>query len=696
MDNEEGGVTYTAQDIANADKFAEYNLRVRMLSKMYERAPHLLSWIKVSWRPATDDDFYVPESLKNSARVLKVEYTDTFCRMINCQNMKEQDSCVPNELPSWYRVGDDAWDVQCQAACFNTARKVTYDAKGKRAPDVPWVNFHNGECRIVNPSATAMEKTFYRAEEKFELRVNDMPTGFSRIKNPEPHSCGYTYRNNPTYCSYFDMHWTPKTEECSQTGLEYVVDSVLGMALINNIRSVIRSTTNSGKPFDPPTGLPGPPQLNPPEMYTLRGWRKNINTDFRLPELVDPFPTESTSDGEMNTRSKRSASETVSKDSEVFRKSQARRETERRIAAEKFAAVEGDTDDEYEDRDDEHTGRKKRRKRDIVKIIQSVKLNLDEVVQQIITAAYNSIHDPNTLASLGINFVTDTLIYKIRKTALTVAQKMTMYLGQGALRFAGGRLGLRVITGSVRSLGVRVISTFAVRVGAKAVLALAKLLVAAASVVGWILVVGGLIDLALGFWDPFNYKKMLPATWPKDAMNAYELALSLQYGKPDPSYGVDELAVVLLSEEEQWDLQMSSIFDRAAYLNSLVVNSEGSVIDKGQLVDTNSLPSELVERTSNSVAAAQYRFDETSFLADTKRFNYRMKLNAILNAAAVVAFALGTASLFVKFHIFAMILMIVAVICICFSIASAQYDLLLEPYVRAQGDGTVDQDLSAA
>lgn len=662
------GPTYTAVDIANADKFAEYNMRIRMLSKMHDRAPHLMSWLNVTWRPATDDDFYVPESLADSCRVLKVEYTKSFCDMINCQSMKQQGPCTPGEAPSWYRVGDDSWDVQCQAACFNTSRKATYDSNGKRVADVPWVNYHNGLCRLVPPTASAMEKTFYRSEARFETRVNDMPTGFSRIKNNEPHSCGFTYRNNPTYCSYFDLHWVAATEDCKQTGLEYVVDAVIGMSFINTIRSSIRVFLGSGKPFPEPTGLPGPPAPVPPDKYRVDGWRKNINTGFTLPDVVDPVPK---SGGSARSRRSLDRQPSVDMSSRVSRDpALAARNAERR-AAERLAR---------------HTqsGRRKREADDETDATfprAPDQLTLEEVVKRIVTGIYNAVQDPNTLVAIGLNYATDKALSILKKSMLKVASRMSSYLARGALQF-GSELGVKVVVGSVRSLSLRVVTSFALRVGAKAVLALAKLLAAASSVIGWVLVVIGLFDLAFGIWDPFNYGKMLPPEWPRDAMKANEQALTQQFGASDPSYGVDELAKQLLTDEEFWELQIASMFDRAAYLNALVVNSEGSVIDKGQLVNTGSLPNDMFERFGNEADAQQYRFDPVTYRQDGERFHARTKLNGLLRTVTAIAFGVGAVAMFARFHLFALLAVVVAVICLCLSLASLQYDLLLDPYQR--------------
>lgn len=693
-DDADGEVTYTAEDLANADKFAQYNYRVRLLAKMHERAPHLVSWLRVSWRPATDDDFYVPESLRSIARVIDVRYTETFCKMINCQSMKEQEPCVPNEEPSWYRVGDDSWDVQCQAACYNTALKPTYDKNGARAADVPWVNYHRGECRLVPAAASNLEKTFYRSQARYELRVNNMPTGFSRVKTDDPHSCGFTYRNNPSYCAYFDQHWNPSTQDCQQTGLEYVVDAVLGMSLVNAVRSSIRQWTDASDQLPLPTGLPSPPQPRPPDMYRAKGWRANVDKSFVLPELVDPFLPANGNGGKDDhvaggdggggdddetsaataARQRRSVTSTTdshqpaaveSKDPAVAARNAARRDAERRHLA---AAADASS-----------AATKTRTRR-----ATGSESKLSEILRKIFTGLYEAVQDPKAWAVIGINYVNDRLLDQVRKVSLKCAERLTAYLAQGSLRF-GGSLGARVIAGSVRSLSLRAVTSFAVRVGAKAAVALAKVLAATASVVGWVLVIGGLIDLVLGFWDPFGYSKMLPARYPRDAMAAFEQAQAQLYGVGDPSYGVDDLAEIILSDAERWELSLATIVDRAAYLNALVVNSEGSVIDKGQLVNTNDFTNETMERVGNEVSAARYRFDEASFRRDSARFNARTKVAKLVNRATIVAFAVGALALLTRFHLFALLAVIVAVIGLCLGFANTQYDLLVDPYVKARG-----------
>lgn len=281
--------TYTDADLAASSKFVDANLKIRMLQKMYQRAPHLVSWIEYDLRNATHDDYYIPATLTDSCKIIDIRITKTLCELLSCNASKEQDVCVPEEHASYYYVGDNAYDVQCQPACFNTAVKMTYTDDGARAADTPMLNFHNGKCRVLHSGIISwLEKPFYRSDTKFERRVNDMPTGFTRIPSDNPYGGGITYKTNETYCHYYDRN-LQEDGSCDETLGEKISHSLLGEALINTIKSSVRILINNNVPFPLPENLPKlPNELK--SIHTLNGWKANINKDFKLPDLIDIKP----------------------------------------------------------------------------------------------------------------------------------------------------------------------------------------------------------------------------------------------------------------------------------------------------------------------------------------------------------------------------------------------------------------------
>lgn len=66
---------FTTKDKENASKFANYNDTIRALKAMYMKAPHIVSWLKIETRPATQQDYYFPDKLAPFARVITVTVT---------------------------------------------------------------------------------------------------------------------------------------------------------------------------------------------------------------------------------------------------------------------------------------------------------------------------------------------------------------------------------------------------------------------------------------------------------------------------------------------------------------------------------------------------------------------------------------------------------------------------------------------
>lgn len=231
------------------------------------------------------------ETLIHACKVITVDITKKACDSISCNPTKEDDVCKPYENASYYYVGDDKFDLQCQPACFNTKQKKIYAPDGKQATETPFLNFNNGKCRYVpTPMVSYLEKSFYRSQTIYEKRVNDMPTGFSRIKSDNPFGSGFDYEFNKSYCGYYDLDFL-ENGNCGESWLGFLADSVIGMHFINAVKSVPGLIFNNNKPFDIPAGVPALPE-SIPKNKTVDGWKNDINSEFIVPELIDTTPKE--------------------------------------------------------------------------------------------------------------------------------------------------------------------------------------------------------------------------------------------------------------------------------------------------------------------------------------------------------------------------------------------------------------------
>ncbi|ACH96256.1 p74 protein [Oryctes rhinoceros nudivirus] len=713
--------SYTQTDIEASSKFAEANNYIRIVQKLYERAPHIASWLEISIRDATNDDYYIPATLKDSAKVVSVKIPEKLCTLLSCTPMKERDTCKPNEAASYYYVGTEQYDVQCQPSCYHLAAKISYDDSGARAVDIPQLNWNKmqQECRLVNSAMVSwLEKTFYRSDTKYELRVNDMPTGFSRIESDNPYGCGWTYKTNAAYCQYYDR--TLQSDgSCDMTLLEKIVDAVIGQTLINYVKSSIRMLTNNGVPFALPSNLPTLPSELKPE-HTLEGWRNNINADFVVPELIDTKPklesaySESMSRGRRKKRNvdtaetihdfrRRAELESVDDMSNFMRS-----HVGMALDPEKVVIIGRKTAQQRKQQQQQKAQPevKRRTKRSARFNIRAgtttqppqgtTKLTDDdgneiptnesddstskkwhEYVKDVFILILKMFSDPNTYLNLGIDFAMDAALKKIKSLALKVVEKMSTYLAKGMLDVTGS-IGTKVLVTGIRGLSVKLVTNMAIRIGAKIAIMLAKILAAAASVIGWLLVGTMLLDMLFSFWDPFGYNNMFPPELPNDMMESGELAFRQSLESATATFKFDNLAAIILSEDELLEIQLSSLIDRMIYLDALVVNSEGSRINKGPEINLQDGTKYDMELAQNAGMAERVKFDPKTFEEYNDKFMVRVNLNKYLNYIAGSSVIIAGVFMVTRLPILCMVAIIVAVVALALSRLELQDDILVD------------------
>lgn len=297
----------------DAELFARPNKIIRTLEKLNMRAPHLTSWLSVSIRSATNEDYYVPRLLRDSAKVITVSMTEHLCEKLSCNAKTDTgEACTPDTPASYYRVGDtDTYDLQCQPACFHVkAQNISNvytdissgnDQKDTFTQSMPLV-WRSEKCRRCDPTLRLyMEKPITRSAARYETRLNDLPTGFSRKTNTDTWflSPPFLYEINKTYCDYFDLRFDEPDRKCVEYWYQTALDYTIGRGLIYAGKSLITKWT-TGTLFPMPE-LPGKPPSQVPQMYTLEGWRNDINPDFTVPALIDTRPKVPESDGTDNS-----------------------------------------------------------------------------------------------------------------------------------------------------------------------------------------------------------------------------------------------------------------------------------------------------------------------------------------------------------------------------------------------------------
>lgn len=684
--------SYTDVDIAASGRFAEANNTIRIIQRLAQKAPHLASWLSFEIRDATHDDYYIPATLEHAAKIITVNITEELCERLSCNPMKERDNCKPNETASYYYVGDDSYDIQCQPACYHSATKISYNEDGSRAADVPQLNWNKNECKIVNSSVTSwLEKTFYRSATKYELRVNDMPTGFSRIESANPYGAGYTYKTNKAYCKYYDR--TLQADgSCQMTLLEKLLDAVIGQTLINSIKSGVRMLTNNGVPFEIPTDLPElPTELN--VKYTLDGWKNNIDPAFIIPNVIDTAPKLPTTRSATYFRS--NVSDTVDAPTSIH---DARRKAElesmdniSNFMRTSFGLDLDKSDEKIYGLDEngdilQPMGSSPSRAKRSVDSTDGLaaeepeteeKKHWTETMSALFISLMRMFTHGDTYVYFGTDIVAQMALKKIKTLALKIVEKMSAFLAKGLLDITGS-IGSKVLLVGIKSMTVKLVTGMALRVGAKIAVMLAKILGAAASVIGWILVGTMLLDMLFSFWDPFGYNNLFPPEIPGDLMDSGELALRQALSEPTANYKFENLAALILSEDELLEIQLESLIDRLIYLDSLVVNSEGSRIDKGREVNVNTGSTFELDAVKNQANTERVRFNVENFEIYNDRFMTRVEANKYLNYIALTSVIFGGIFIATKLPILCLVAMIIGAIALALARFELQDDILID------------------
>ncbi|ABO45378.1 envelope protein P74 [Gryllus bimaculatus nudivirus] len=587
-------MSFTAVDSKNARDYAQTNIIIRYIRKIYEKRPNIASEISYEIK---DSERYAPESLKDSNKEITVKLSKIMCNdLLSCNAAKETSMCTEKEEASFYRVGENEFDIQCQPACYNLGIKPSYNSEGKRKTDSIRLNWNGDACHIVPDKATYLEKPFYRSATVYERRLNDMPTGFTRIDDSvNRYGCGFTYVPNKTYCGYYDKILESDLS-CSLTWWEKGLDAIVGMSLINNIKSAVRTLYNDNKPFDEPSDLP-PKPTTIPEINTLKGWENYRNPYFVLPELIDTTPKSIKNNVSTHSRRKREIEQAHNQS--TFMK--------KRMGL----PIDSKQDSGYLS----------------LQNLDDNKINMytnivDAIVQNIII-------NKEFWASVGVNIATEAALSGIKKMCTKIIEKVGLITGEKIITL-GGSIGIKVVSEAVKSFAFKLIVNQIISIASKLTIMIAKFTTATASVIGWILVGTMILDLIFAFWDPYGYNNLFPPTLPRDLMYASEQALRRATEQPSVTFEFQQLVKLLLTEDEILEIEIAGLTDTITYLDALVVNSEGAVIDKGDYVNLNGTKTEIIV-ASNISLAKRVRFNEKDFNEYNKNFLFRVQINKYLN-----------------------------------------------------------------
>lgn len=282
-------------------------------------------------------------------------------------------------------------------------------------------------------------------------------------------------------------------------------------------------------------------------------------------------------------------------------------------------------------------------------------------MSEIFIALLHMLATADTYKVIAINVAQDIIIHQLKSLCTKIIEKMSKYLAKEVIQI-GGKIGTKVLVSGFRSLAVHVALNTAMRIGAKFAICSAKILSSALSIIGWITTATSILDILLSFWDPLNYNKMFPPEFPNDMMESAELSLRQMLQVAQTTYTFDHFANIILNEEEFLEIYMDSLVERLIYLDALVVNSEGSRIDKGEQFDPAAGSEQQMEQAQNAGMVQRVKFDPATYARYNEKFMTRVEANKLLNATSIISIILSGIFASVRMSIISFVFLIIGVI----------------------------------
>ena len=666
-------ITYTEDDKAAAYEFSKANYYIRLIQEMSKIRPNIISWLDIDIRDATQADYFIPEQLIGRAKVVSVKMTKKACEMTTCTPMRETVECRKTDSASYYRTSESTFDVQCQPACFNTASKPTYDTTNTQVPDTPQLRWHNNACRIVNHSVEAWEtKPRYRGDTQYEKRLNDLPIGFRQIPSDNPFGSGVTYKNDRAYCSFYELEYDEAKDTCVTSLIDKIVGAVVGSSLLQNLKGGIRAAVNGGNALELPDYVKPLPTTHLP---TVDEWRNDVNKAFVVPETIDYTKTP--------TRRKRS----LQKSYEHPRILLDRMERARAVYSENTMKVLNIQDNNGHDDDDvEDNSHGRRVKRDATSVDGAANGDDDDknnTAPELTTGEkiWEGIFDYFTNEENRLSVLYDLAPLAkaaLKKLITKLAEKLGPKLAK-ILTKVSGKIGFRVIQTALQNVAAKVVASSLFRIASQITLFLGRMLAAAASIVGWLLFAAFIFDLMFTFWDPFGYNNLFPPKMPGDTMYNGELSLRQAFSQATADYEWEQFVRLLLSEDTVFLIGLESMTDQILYLDLLTVNSEGSVIDKGEQVSFQGVDPAKLEESNNAERAKQYHFNSEKFQIYNSYYYRRARVNGFLQKLGYIVVGLGGFLLLTQFKMIAFLCLLFAITILCFgSLFSLENDQVID------------------
>lgn len=607
---------FTQKDIESARLYVQNRSIINTRNICLTKAPHIFSHSTLNIEPALNDvDYLFENSLQNNAFVTHWIFNETGCTTTSCfPTYPLNEFCTSNSVPFSFGLSNGAHLNACQPACFNsklenlsTDNFITNDH-----PLPPQLIWFNNNCLMENYALTS----FFVDPSKHNINNNTNDdnvkidaTGFDIYvtqlgADGNPVTCA---RINPEYCKSFYMDFIkdnsntslPNDKSCGYEGGTYYLQLLIGSSLIKIVRLTAKAFENAVNVFknnvlknnykknDIPSFLQHFP-ISHDYLASVKRWRNNINytkklisDDISLNDLG--FKNNHLKDRLIWTdyyshindgRNDKFGGRLIERQRQIPTNiSSEETSTKVEILSKKIVNDVLMPASKRITRDIKNSSNKNQlSENDLINTLQKIIFDLSSMLSK------ENLKDTSVQFGVdGSNMILSHYLNKIGPLVIETFLKSELF--QTGKAFSSKLLSLVISHAIINTI----IDITALQVG-KTAIALAGISASALNIVGWITLIGPLIDLLFAFvWDPLEFSQpTLSDSLLRKISESNLLYRQIQYGTRQiemTPYMFWHLHVTDNSQEYKINNTLCTLKHTLIYFSNRKMSSDGSIID---------------------------------------------------------------------------------------------------------------------
>nr|ADO85477.1 p74 [Pieris rapae granulovirus] len=553
--------TVTQLDILNAVQYLSNRDSLAYILKWRNKFPHILIDYNIRW--ATDNDFYVPPSLKfKSAVIVQIAFSKEGCESMSCFPYTETGVIDYLKSPLGGYTQTSNTPVQYnQPACFNLdPAAATRDGKIQSA-ELRYTK--NKQCVMVDSFTKAWMNAPYIRTSKHVVRgVDDVP-GFDVYNDDDPvFPERIRGRFNQAYCRRFGRN--ERSNGCSLPWYETIISFVLGESILSTFKLIATGVVSDLRNYDyshPSPILPRAPEPGGVDMltkwYSVRDKTHDIDKEKNF--LKNIF------DMKNNEEIEYIANKGFRVGNDILKNSTRRREMmEEMLARRTQVLIKFNKEKKFINVVNKNTGVDKNNDNTGGYSLEDIIIRFLEDHGLIL----------GILTDLGFSVLESTLtnmLKQLNKVLIPALKRM--------LLMQSTRVTVRLLGETYKAAMMHVLNRVFISTITTVAKATVRLISAAASIVNFLLIFLTLADFVLMIWDPLGYSSMFPRGYLDDLSNAF---LTSYYESIGSSREIIEFFPIhfsnLINNDEE-EYLADSMLHLADYLGALEVNSNGQMIN---------------------------------------------------------------------------------------------------------------------